>query len=81
MNILGPSWKTTVAGLATILSALAHVADSLAKGTPVDWTIVTAAITSGAGLIAARDKKVSSEQEGVTPKPVVVLPQDSPTKT
>lgn len=70
LPLLGPSWKTSLSGVATILAALAHVADAISNGKPIDWTVVAAAFTTGFGLISARDKKVTSEQEGVAPKPV-----------
>jgi len=61
------SWKTTVLGIAGILSALCSVATSLLDGntaTNPDWTITVTAITTGFGLIFARDNGVSSEQAG-----------------
>lgn len=69
MNILGPSWKTTAAGLAAVLSALAHIADGIANGKPIDWTVSIAGITSGIGLLFARDNKVTSEQAGAVKQP------------
>lgn len=68
MNLLGPSWKTTVSGLAAVFAALAHIADALANNTSIDWTVTIAGLTSGIGLIFARDNKVSSEQVGAGPK-------------
>ena len=64
MNILGPSWKTTMSGLAAILASLTHVVTALQQGTPIDWTVAVAGFTSGFGLLFARDNKVSSEQAG-----------------
>jgi hypothetical protein len=51
------NWKTTLAGVAAILGALADVAHQASVGTfdpnhlMADWT----AIVAGIGLIAARD--------------------------
>lgn len=58
------SWRTTTAGIAAIVTALAAVATSIANGTPVDYAAAIAAIIPGIGLIAARDNKVTSEQAG-----------------
>ena len=49
------NWKTTVAGIGAILTAVGTVAVALAHGTPVDWSTAIAAIMAGIGLIAARD--------------------------
>ena len=64
MNLIGPSWKTTLAGLAAICAALAHICDCLSTGKPIDWTIASTGLMSGIGLLFARDNKVSSEQAG-----------------
>jgi hypothetical protein len=72
MKILGASWRTTLMGLLTIIATLGHVADAILAGKPIEWTIVMAGLTSGAGLMRARDDKVSSEQAGagiIPPKP------------
>jgi uncharacterized membrane protein YhiD involved in acid resistance len=62
------SWRTTTAGIGAILvaigSALAAHFDS-DPTTVSDWGAVVAAIIAGIGLIAARDAKVSSQQEGI----------------
>lgn len=72
MNLLGPSWKTTLTGLLTIIAALGHVAESILNGKPIDWTVAITGFTTGAGLLAARDNKVSSEAAGATiPKATV----------
>lgn len=60
------SWKTTVTGIAGILTGLAVIAKAVAAGT-FDMTILgpgIAAVTSGFGLIFARDHNVTSEQAG-----------------
>lgn len=51
------NWKTTVAGIGAILTAVGTVAVALAHGTPVDWSTAIAAIMAGIGLIAAKDAK------------------------
>lgn len=61
------SWKTTVAGILTIVSAVSGAALAFLDGNPntnVDWTTVAAAITTGWGLIVARDNNKSSETVG-----------------
>ena len=72
LNLIGPSWRTNLSGLLTIFATLGHVADALLAGKPIDWTIAMAGLTSGIGLLTARDNKVSSEQAGaeiIPPKP------------
>jgi hypothetical protein len=61
------SWKTTAAGIAAIVAALATAVGALFDADPVsmpDWGAVAAAIMAGIGLIAARDNGVTSEQAG-----------------
>jgi hypothetical protein len=61
------SWKTTLAGIGSILGALgfALVAQFDANPETVpNWGAVISAITAGIGLIAARDNGVTSEQAG-----------------
>jgi len=58
------SWKTTIAGIAAIVTAIASAAGAWAAGQPVDFTATATAIMAGIGLIAARDNAVSSEQAG-----------------
>jgi hypothetical protein len=61
------SWRTTTSGLATILATLAHVFDAIADGKPIDFTVAIAGITTGIGLLHARDNKVTSEDAGARP--------------
>lgn len=61
---LPSSPRTTVAGIAAIVIALAGAAASWANGTPIDFTSVIAAVAAGIGLIQARDNKTTSEQAG-----------------
>jgi hypothetical protein len=61
------SWRTTTAGIAAIVAALATAAVALFDADPLttpDWGAVGAALMAGVGLLAARDNKVSSEQAG-----------------
>lgn len=61
------SWRTTVGGIGTILVAIGSALQALFDGNPntnPDWTVTIAAITTGFGLIFARDNKVSSEAVG-----------------
>jgi hypothetical protein len=59
------SWKTTLSGVATILGGVAgaiklYLSGNVGEAITVGFT----AITTGIGLIAARDNNVSSEQAG-----------------
>lgn len=61
------SYKTTLAGIAAILTAGAGVLTALGSDAglaSVDWPSVTAAVISGVGLILARDNSVTSEKAG-----------------
>jgi hypothetical protein len=61
------SWKTTTAGIAAIVAALATALGALFDADPLtmpDWGAVGAAVMAGIGLIAARDNGVTSEQAG-----------------
>lgn len=61
------SYRTTLAGVAAIMAAVAGVLTSLTDNDPntnPDWTATSAAVMAGAGLIAARDNKVTSKQVG-----------------
>lgn len=49
------SIKTTLCGIATILSALAQGYINYANGQPLQWEILIAQIIAGAGLVAAKD--------------------------
>jgi hypothetical protein len=53
------SWKTTVGGILGILTALIDIATGLINGTVVNWTVDIAAITTGMGLIFAKDANVT----------------------
>lgn len=59
------SWRTTFAGITTIVIAILGAAKAILDGdatTNPDYPAVIAAITAGLGLIKARDNVVSSEQ-------------------
>jgi predicted Zn-dependent protease len=62
------SWKTSLAGVASILTGLLALVHSGQNGTITTADITTAltAITAGVGLIFARDNNVSSEEAGAT---------------
>lgn len=62
------SWRTTTTGVLAIVVAIAGAVKAELDGdvtTSADWGAVAAAIIAGVGLIAARDAKVSSQQEGI----------------
>lgn len=64
------SWKTMAMGVFTIISTIAGAAVLLLDGDPLtnpNWASVSAAITAGVGLLAARDNNKSSEDVGAKP--------------
>lgn len=65
------SWRTTLAGVGTILTAVGVALKAVFDGDPatsVNFEATITAIMAGIGLIAARDNGVSSEQAGVKPE-------------
>jgi len=61
------SWKTTTAGLAAIIAAIALAISNHFDGDPAtvaDWTAAITAFTAGVGLILARDNDTTSEEAG-----------------
>jgi hypothetical protein len=63
----GKSWKTTVAGIAAIVAAIALAVTHQFDADPTtvaDWSTVITALTAGIGLVLARDNDKSSEQVG-----------------
>lgn len=62
------SWKTTLAGVGAILAVVGTALSALFDADPAtvpDWSVVSAGIMAGLGLIVARDANVSSEQQGL----------------
>ena len=56
------SWRTTVLGIVTILTAVAGVVQAMIDNDPTtnpDMTVAVAAVVSGIGLIFAKDSKVT----------------------
>ena len=63
---MNASWKTTASGVASILAGLGILAECAASGN-WDTTKITAAfaaISTGIGLLFARDNDVTSRQAG-----------------
>lgn len=61
------SWKTTTAGICTIVSVVAGIIKAIVDGDPTtnpDWGVAIAAVTTAFGLIFARDNNVTSETAG-----------------
>ena len=62
------SWKTTVTGIAAVLTAVGAALTALFDNDPntkLDVAVTASAIMAGIGLIFARDNNVSSEDAGV----------------
>lgn len=62
------SWKTTAAGVAGIVIAIASCVQALLDGDPAtvpNYEVALAAVITGLGLIFARDNNVSSEAAGI----------------
>jgi len=49
------SWKTTISGVLTAVVAVSSAVISTLNGSPVDWSVVIAAVTASIGLLAAKD--------------------------
>jgi peptidoglycan/LPS O-acetylase OafA/YrhL len=61
------SWKTSAAGIAAIVVAVASCVQAAFDGNPdtaPNFEVAIAAVISGLGLIFARDNNVSSESVG-----------------
>jgi len=72
-KLLGVSWKTSLAGIGAILVGLGNAIAELTRGgiAAVNWTVLFAAITTGIGLIAAKDSGVSNAPSPVPAQQVV----------
>lgn len=53
------NWKTTVAGVATILVAVGNAANAVLQGQPLDMTSLITTIIAGIGLVFAKDHNVT----------------------
>lgn len=61
------SWKTTLAGIAGVVAAVASAVQAQFDGNPAtvpDWGLVGALLATGVGLLLARDNNKTSEQVG-----------------
>lgn len=61
------SWKTSVAGVATIIAALATAVSAMFDSDPntvPEWGLLIGMLFGGAGLMLARDNDKSSEAVG-----------------
>jgi len=61
------SWKTSAAGIAAIVAAIATAVSYQFDASPetvADWTTVIGLIVAGIAGLAARDNKVKSESVG-----------------
>lgn len=61
------SWKTTAAGIAAIVAAVALAISrqfDTDPATVADWSAVITALTAGIGLVLARDNDKTSERAG-----------------
>jgi hypothetical protein len=63
------SWRTTLAGVVSILGALGAAGNLILNQdfAAASWTTIFLGLTTGAGLINSRDNKVTSEQAGIKP--------------
>jgi hypothetical protein len=75
------NWKTSLAGLGAILTALADVAHSLSTGAPINWSADLPAIVGGVGLLLAKDGSThSTEAEVETSTAKTIATANSATK-
>lgn len=59
------SWKTTLTGILTIVTAIGSAALAYLKsGVLPDFGVLSAAVMAGVGLLYSRDNSVTSEQAG-----------------
>lgn len=59
------SWKTTAAGVGSLLTAAGMLIQGLASGGDVDYKTIIPAVLAGLGLLFARDDNRSSEDVGI----------------
>jgi uncharacterized YccA/Bax inhibitor family protein len=61
------SWKTTLAGVAGVVAAIATAVQAQFDGDPAtipDWALVAGLLATGVGLLLARDNDKTSERVG-----------------
>jgi hypothetical protein len=66
-KVFGASWKTTVLGIASTVTAIGMLLTAILDGDPntvPDWSIIGPLLGIGGIGLAARDNKVSSEDAG-----------------
>lgn len=64
------SWKTTAAGLGTIMTTIGTVLNQIMDGNPAtnpDWNLVLPLLFTGCIGLFARDNNVTSEQANAKP--------------
>jgi hypothetical protein len=59
MNLLGASWKTSLAAIGMLLTSILGIVVHLAEGSPVDWTVHVTEIVAAIGLWSAKDRDVT----------------------
>ncbi len=74
---LGPSWHTSVLGVAMIIGAIIDLVIAFASDKSPNWQADWTAVTGGIGLIFAKDKGVSNAgnpvpARAVDPQPPLV---------
>jgi hypothetical protein len=62
------SWKTALSGLVAVCVGVSEIANGLVNGKPIDWTLAGTSISTGIGLIFARDNNKTSEEVGAKHK-------------
>jgi len=67
---LGASWLPKLGGIGAILTAFGSVCASLSHGAPIAWETILPSVSAGFGLLFARQNNKTSEDVGVTPKPI-----------
>jgi len=77
--ITAGSWKTTSAGILTIIGALSNLGFAI-KNRAVDQTTITVtatAVLTGIGLMLARDNNKTSADVGIDTSPVAQAIRDA----